>query len=141
MSIDGTWNLTVNTPMGAQQSTIEFTTDGDTLNGERHGAAAGLDLRRQGRRRQRGVEDRHHGADGADRPLPGDGRRRLALGHGVRRAVPAFAGHRAARLSGLAAPRPTGGFAGRTPVGFRPCSRGVTRPIGRRSPSPRRGRR
>jgi hypothetical protein len=33
MSIDGTWNLTVNTPMGAQQSTIDFTTDGDTLNG------------------------------------------------------------------------------------------------------------
>jgi len=34
MSIDGSWDMTVNTPMGAQASTVVFTTDGDTLNGE-----------------------------------------------------------------------------------------------------------
>jgi hypothetical protein len=34
MSVDGTWDITVNTPMGAQASTIVLTSDGDTLNGE-----------------------------------------------------------------------------------------------------------
>jgi hypothetical protein len=34
MSVDGTWDITVNTPMGAQQSTLVLTSDGSTLNGE-----------------------------------------------------------------------------------------------------------
>jgi hypothetical protein len=34
MSVDGTWDITVNTPMGAQASTIVLTSDGETLNGE-----------------------------------------------------------------------------------------------------------
>jgi hypothetical protein len=34
MSVDGTWDITVNTPMGAQASTVVLTSDGGTLNGE-----------------------------------------------------------------------------------------------------------
>ena len=33
MSVDGTWNSTMNTPMGAQQGTMEIQTDGNTLTG------------------------------------------------------------------------------------------------------------
>ena len=33
MSVDGTWNLTMNTPMGAQQATVELKTNGDSLEG------------------------------------------------------------------------------------------------------------
>ena len=33
MSVDGTWNLTFNTPMGAQQGTLELKTNGDSLEG------------------------------------------------------------------------------------------------------------
>lgn len=33
MSIDGTWNLTIETPMGAQQSKLEAQTAGATLTG------------------------------------------------------------------------------------------------------------
>ena len=33
MSVDGKWNVTVNTPMGARPSTFVFEADGDTLNG------------------------------------------------------------------------------------------------------------
>jgi hypothetical protein len=34
MSVDGTWEITVNTPMGAQASTVELATDGGTLTGK-----------------------------------------------------------------------------------------------------------
>ena len=34
MSIDGTWDITVNTPMGAQKSTVALTSDGEALTGE-----------------------------------------------------------------------------------------------------------
>ena len=33
MSADGTWNTTMNTPMGAQNATLELQTDGGTLTG------------------------------------------------------------------------------------------------------------
>jgi hypothetical protein len=33
MAVDGTWKLTVNTPMGAQESTLVITSSGTTLTG------------------------------------------------------------------------------------------------------------
>lgn len=33
MSVEGTWNLTVKSPMGAQKSTVSFKADGDKLTG------------------------------------------------------------------------------------------------------------
>jgi hypothetical protein len=33
MSVDGTWNITVNSPMGPQPSTLVLTADGDSLTG------------------------------------------------------------------------------------------------------------
>ncbi len=33
MSVDGTWNITVNSPMGAQPSTLTLAADGATLTG------------------------------------------------------------------------------------------------------------
>jgi hypothetical protein len=44
MSIDGTWDITVSTPMGAQESTAEFKTDGSTLTGTNAGAGATMDI-------------------------------------------------------------------------------------------------
>lgn len=38
MSIDGTWELTANTPMGAQKSTVTLKADGATVTGEQTGA-------------------------------------------------------------------------------------------------------
>ena len=34
MSADGTWNTTMNTPMGAQNGTMDLATDGGTLTGK-----------------------------------------------------------------------------------------------------------
>ena len=34
MSVDGTWNTTMNTPMGAQNGTMDLATDGNTLTGK-----------------------------------------------------------------------------------------------------------
>ncbi len=34
MSADGTWNTTMNTPMGAQNGTMTLATDGETLTGK-----------------------------------------------------------------------------------------------------------
>ena len=34
MSADGTWNTTMNTPMGAQNGTMTLSTDGGTLTGK-----------------------------------------------------------------------------------------------------------
>ena len=34
MSAEGTWNTTINTPMGAQNGTLELTVDGSELNGK-----------------------------------------------------------------------------------------------------------
>jgi hypothetical protein len=37
MSADGTWNITVQTPMGAQSSTVELSSDGASLTGTQSG--------------------------------------------------------------------------------------------------------
>lgn len=37
MSADGTWKITVQTPMGAQSSTVELSTDGGELTGTQSG--------------------------------------------------------------------------------------------------------
>jgi len=44
MSVDGTWNVTMQTPMGAQAGTLTFATDGGTLTGEMGGAQGNLAL-------------------------------------------------------------------------------------------------
>ena len=44
MSADGTWNVTMNTPMGAQTGTLTFATDGGTLTGTMSGPQGSLDL-------------------------------------------------------------------------------------------------
>ena len=38
MSADGSWNVTINSPMGAQQATLTLVTDGDSLSGTMAGA-------------------------------------------------------------------------------------------------------
>ena len=45
MSADGTWNTTMNTPMGAQQGTLELKTDGSTLTGTLSGAQGTIELK------------------------------------------------------------------------------------------------
>jgi hypothetical protein len=37
MSVDGTWNITVQTPLGEQESTVELTSDGNALTGTQSG--------------------------------------------------------------------------------------------------------
>jgi len=44
MSVDGTWNVTLQTPMGAQAGTLTFVTDGGVLTGEMSGAQGTLAL-------------------------------------------------------------------------------------------------
>ncbi len=44
MSADGTWNTTMNTPMGVQNSTMELTTDGATLSGKLSGPQGDIEL-------------------------------------------------------------------------------------------------
>ena len=44
MSADGTWNTTINTPMGAQQGTLTLSTDGGTLTGKMAGAQGEMEL-------------------------------------------------------------------------------------------------
>ena len=89
MSVDGTWKITVQTPMGAQESTIELVSDGSALTGTQSGnGECGPDLRRQRRRRQRDMEGRHHQPDVADRHLQGEGLGRLDLGQRERRPLP-----------------------------------------------------
>lgn len=38
MSADGTWNCTINSPMGAQNATMTLVTDGNSLSGKMEGA-------------------------------------------------------------------------------------------------------
>ena len=38
MSADGSWNITINSPMGAQQATLTLVTDGSALSGTMAGA-------------------------------------------------------------------------------------------------------
>ena len=44
MSADGTWNVTLNTPMGAQAGTLELATDGNTLTGTMSGPQGSMEL-------------------------------------------------------------------------------------------------
>ncbi len=44
MSADGTWNTTMNTPMGAQNGTMTLTTDGSALSGKLSGPQGDIDL-------------------------------------------------------------------------------------------------
>ena len=44
MSADGTWTTTMNTPMGAQNGTMELATDGGTLTGTLSGPQGSLDI-------------------------------------------------------------------------------------------------
>ena len=41
MSVDGTWELTLDTPMGAQNATLTLTSDGDSLSGKLTGGPGG----------------------------------------------------------------------------------------------------
>ncbi len=41
MSVDGTWELTLDTPMGAQKATLTLTSDGDSLSGKLTGGPGG----------------------------------------------------------------------------------------------------
>ncbi len=45
MSADGTWNTTLNTPMGAQTGKLDLQTDGNTLTGTLSGAQGTLELK------------------------------------------------------------------------------------------------
>ncbi|MBC8363982.1 MAG: hypothetical protein H8E59_03150 [Actinobacteria bacterium] len=44
MSVDGTWNVTMQTPMGAQSGTLTFATDGGTLTGEMGGPQGNIPI-------------------------------------------------------------------------------------------------
>lgn len=44
MSIDGQWNITVSTPMGAQESSLDLKSDGGTLTGSSEGAGQKVDI-------------------------------------------------------------------------------------------------
>ena len=44
MSADGTWTVTLNTPMGAQAGTLELVTDGNTLTGTMSGPQGSMEL-------------------------------------------------------------------------------------------------
>jgi len=44
MSADGTWNTTMNTPMGAQNATLTLSTDGGTLTGKMAGPQGEMEL-------------------------------------------------------------------------------------------------
>jgi hypothetical protein len=45
MSVDGSWKITVNSPMGKQESTLSFTADGSTLTGTQSGQGATADIK------------------------------------------------------------------------------------------------
>ena len=44
MSADGTWNVTLNTPMGPQAGTLELATEGNTLTGTMSGPQGSMEL-------------------------------------------------------------------------------------------------
>jgi hypothetical protein len=44
MSADGTWNITTNTPMGAQEATLVLSTNGSSLTGQMVGPQGSVDL-------------------------------------------------------------------------------------------------
>lgn len=44
MSADGTWNTTMNTPMGAQNATLTLASDGNALTGKMSGPQGEMEL-------------------------------------------------------------------------------------------------
>ena len=44
MSVDGTWDITTDTPMGAQKGTLSLATDGSTLTGKMSGAQGEIEI-------------------------------------------------------------------------------------------------
>ncbi len=44
MAVDGKWEITVNSPMGPQKSTLELKTDGGTLTGSGSGAQGSVSI-------------------------------------------------------------------------------------------------
>jgi hypothetical protein len=44
MAVDGTWNITVNSPMGAQKNALELKSSGNTLTGKASGAQGSQDI-------------------------------------------------------------------------------------------------
>jgi len=44
MSADGTWNVTMNSPMGAQDATLVLATDGGTLTGSMNSPQGSMDI-------------------------------------------------------------------------------------------------
>ena len=44
LSADGTWNVTLNSPMGAQAGTLELASDGNTLTGSMSGPQGSMEL-------------------------------------------------------------------------------------------------
>jgi hypothetical protein len=44
MAVDGTWKITVNSPMGAQEGTLTLKTQGAALTGTQTGGAGSMDV-------------------------------------------------------------------------------------------------
>ena len=44
MSADGSWKVSLSTPMGAQEMNLELTTDGDALKGSMSGPTGAMDI-------------------------------------------------------------------------------------------------
>ena len=44
MSIDGMWNVTLQSPMGSQEGTLTLATDGDALTGTMSGPQGAMDI-------------------------------------------------------------------------------------------------
>ena len=44
MAVDGTWNITVNSPMGAQKNALELKSSGGALTGKASGAQGSQDI-------------------------------------------------------------------------------------------------
>ena len=44
MAVDGKWNITINSPMGAQQAELSLKADGSTLTGTQAGRQGSMDI-------------------------------------------------------------------------------------------------
>ena len=67
MSVDGKWNITINSPMGAQKATLDLKANGSALTGTQAGQQGSMEIaERQGGRQQRLLVDLDHLADADD---------------------------------------------------------------------------